>query len=302
MRRLAAEREALELGRVAYVATTRARRELHLLGSTRTRWTDDGPELRAPPSGSLLRFFWPVLRQEFAQALAARAATGPQEGRAADGRRRLSAPPLMRLPAAYSLPEPAAPPRLPALRITGEPEGSIRPEFDWAGTIAQAVGQVVHLELHRLARLGLPRAALAPRPQAWRRALLDAGVDETHLPAALARTRQAIAGFSGSELAGKLLDPSATEAVSELAVTMVSDGVVQSLRIDRSFVDPDGVRWIVDWKTSAHEGGDREAFLDNELARYAPQLRRYAQAMHALDGRPQRVGLYFPLLDAWREL
>jgi ATP-dependent exoDNAse (exonuclease V) beta subunit len=83
---------------------------------------------------------------------------------------------------------------------------------------------------------------------------------------------------------------------------MVSDGVVQSLRIDRSFVDPDGVRWIVDWKTSAHEGGDREAFLDNELARYAPQLRRYAQAMHALDGRPQRVGLYFPLLDAWREL
>jgi ATP-dependent exoDNAse (exonuclease V) beta subunit len=302
MRRLAAEREALELGRVAYVATTRARRELHLLGSTRTRWTDDGPELRAPPSGSLLRFFWPVLRQEFAQALAARAATGPQEGRAADGRRRLSAPPLMRLPAAYSLPEPAAPPRLPALRITGEPEGSIRPEFDWAGTIAQAVGQVVHLELHRLARLGLPRAALAPRPQAWRRALLDAGVDETHLPAALARTRQAIAGFAGSELAGKLLDPSATEAVSELAVTMVSDGVVQSLRIDRSFVDPDGVRWIVDWKTSAHEGGDREAFLDNELARYAPQLRRYAQAMHALDGRPQRVGLYFPLLDAWREL
>ncbi|HXV40626.1 MAG TPA: UvrD-helicase domain-containing protein, partial [Steroidobacteraceae bacterium] len=286
MRRLAAEREALELGRVAYVATTRARRELHLLGSATTRWTDEGPELRAPPSGSLLRFFWPVLRDEFAQALAARDATGAQDGRGADGRRRLGAPPLLRLPAAYSLPEPMAPSRLPSLRITGEPEGSIRPEFDWAGTIAQAVGQVVHLELHRLARLGLPRAALAPRPQAWRRALLDAGVDETHLPAALARTGQAIAGFARSELAGKLLDPSATEAASELAVTMVSDGVVQSLRIDRSFVDRDGVRWIVDWKTSAHEGGDREAFLDNELARYAPQLRRYALAMHALDGRP----------------
>jgi hypothetical protein len=24
--------------------------------------------------------------------------------------------------------------------------------------------------------------------------------------------------------------------------------------------------------------------------------------MRAIDGRPQRVGLYFPLQDAWREL
>lgn len=302
MRRLAAEREALELGRVAYVATTRARRQLHLLGSATTRWTDEGPELRKPATGSLLRFFWPVLQDEFARALAARHAARPEDGRGGDRRRRLAAPPLLRLPAAYVPPRPVAPVRVPALRIAGEPEGSIRPEFDWAGTIAQAVGQVVHLELHRLARLGLPREALAPRLQAWRRALHDAGVDEDHLPAALARTEQAIAGFARSELAGRLLDPSATEAASELAVTAVIDGVLQSLRIDRSFVDPEGLRWIVDWKTSSHEGGDREAFLDNELARYAPQLRRYAQAMRALDGRPQRVGLYFPLLDAWREI
>jgi len=63
------------------------------------------------------------------------------------------------------------------------------------------------------------------------------------------------------------------------------------------------VRWIVDWKTSSHEGGDREAFLDNELARYRGQLERYARAMRVFDpDRPLRVGLYFPLLDAWREL
>jgi len=302
MRRLAAEREALELGRVAYVAATRARRALHLLGSARVKWTDAGPELRKPPSGSLLRFFWPVLQDAFSRALAASNGARPPDDHGGDGRSRLAAPPLLRLPAAYVPPEPAAPARVPALRIAGEPEGSIRPEFDWAGAIAQAVGQVVHLELHRLARRGLPREALVPRPQAWRRALADAGVDEAHLAVALLRTEQAIAGLARSELAGDLLDPTATEAASELAITALIDGVVQSLRIDRSFVDRAGLRWIVDWKTSTHEGGDREAFLDNELARYAPQLRRYALAMQALDGRPQRVGLYFPLLDAWREL
>jgi len=186
--------------------------------------------------------------------------------------------------------------------IAGEPEGSIRPEFDWAGAIAQAVGQVVHLELHRLVHAGQSRDAITPRPAAWRRLLRELGIDDAHLPDALQRVERAMIGVAGSEFAGRLLDPAAAEGRSELALTAVIDGVVQSLRIDRTFVDAEGLRWIVDWKTSSHEGADREAFLDNELARYTPQLRRYAQVMSLLDTRPQRVGLYFPLLDAWREL
>ena len=109
-------------------------------------------------------------------------------------------------------------------------------------------------------------------------------------------------GVAASATAARLLDPALAEASSELALTAVIEGVVQGLRIDRSFVDAAGLRWIVDWKTSSHEGGDLAAFLDNELARYTDQLRRYALVMKRYDGRPQRVGLYFPLLDAWREL
>ena len=302
MRSLESERAALELGRVAYVAVTRARRSLHLIGSARARQTEDGLVLRKPPAGSLLRFFWPVLSPEYESALAKRVALDDGVPREPGGRRRLSAPPLLRLPLSWVPPTPEAPPRSPGLRISGEPEGSIRPEFDWAGLIAQTVGQVVHFELQRLARANQPRDALVARPAAWGRALRDAGVDEAHLPEALARTERAIAAFARSEFAGRLLDPEAAEAASELAITAQLGGVVHSLRIDRSFVDPDGVRWIVDWKTSVHEGGDREAFLDNELARYAPQLRRYAEAMARLDSRPQKVGLYFPLMDAWREI
>ena len=76
-----------------------------------------------------------------------------------------------------------------------------------------------------------------------------------------------------------------------------------SLRIDRTFVDETGVRWIVDWKTGAHEGGSTQAFLDNELERYRGQLERYERAMRLLEpGRELKVGLYFPTLDAWREI
>jgi hypothetical protein len=76
---------------------------------------------------------------------------------------------------------------------------------------------------------------------------------------------------------------------------------VVSIVVDRTFVDDAGVRWIVDYKTSAHEGAGLDAFLDNERERYRPQLERYARLLSALGPQPIRLGLYFPLLSAWRE-
>ena len=70
--------------------------------------------------------------------------------------------------------------------------------------------------------------------------------------------------------------------------------------IDRTFV-VDGERWIVDYKTSTHEGGDVEAFLDNEVRRYREQLEGYAELMRRIDPRPIMLCLYFPLLQERRE-
>ncbi|HUG98107.1 MAG TPA: UvrD-helicase domain-containing protein, partial [Gammaproteobacteria bacterium] len=268
MRDLGAEREALELGRLAYVAATRARRRLHLIGSAGVKWTAERPTLRRPRSASLLGFLWPVLSPHFERALAELPAAAQDAGRRSDDRPRLSAPPARRLVAGFRAPPPEPLTLAPMLRISGEPEGSIRPEFDWAGAIAQAVGQVVHFELQRIAESGFtPEAGDMPAAR-WRRQLRELGIDDAHLPAALARIAEAMTAVGRSQRAAELLDPAALEARSELALTAVVDGVLQSLRIDRTFVDRDGVRWVIDWKTSAHEGGDREAFLDNELERY----------------------------------
>ncbi|MCW5621848.1 MAG: hypothetical protein KIS79_12130, partial [Burkholderiales bacterium] len=81
---------------------------------------------------------------------------------------------------------------------------------------------------------------------------------------------------------------------------MLEEGIVH-VALDRTFVDEHGTRWIIDYKTSTHEGGELEAFLDREQLRYREQLERYARIMHALDGRQVRLGLYFPLLGGWRE-
>jgi ATP-dependent exoDNAse (exonuclease V) beta subunit len=66
--------------------------------------------------------------------------------------------------------------------------------------------------------------------------------------------------------------------------------------IDRMFRDTSGKRWIVDFKTSRHEGGGVEAFLDEQRKRYEQQLNTYASAFDTAN-----LGLYFPLLRGWRE-
>ena len=89
------------------------------------------------------------------------------------------------------------------------------------------------------------------------------------------------------------------DARSELTLTLRSGDALEHIRLDRTFV-ADGERWIVDFKTSRHEGGDRAAFLDSEVERYRPQLDRYAAALAAIEGRKVRVALYFPLLKELR--
>jgi ATP-dependent helicase/nuclease subunit A len=90
-------------------------------------------------------------------------------------------------------------------------------------------------------------------------------------------------------------------ARTEYRITAFIDGVLRQMVIDRLFEEESGQRWIVDYKTSTHEGGDLEEFLDCEQERYRAQLGRYAKLMQMLDNRPVKLGLYFPLLKGWRE-
>lgn len=72
-------------------------------------------------------------------------------------------------------------------------------------------------------------------------------------------------------------------------------GRTRTYVIDRLFRGKDDVEWLVDYKTSRHEGADREGFLDQELGRYESQLQSYAAIFEG-----SRQGLYFPLLKGWR--
>ncbi len=294
----ALEREKLlqERRRLLYVAATRAERWLHLFGSAQVRDGDDPPSVRRPAGGTALGLLWPAVGQVFDERLAA---LGTVEGEAPPEAQRN--PPLRRLPVGWA---PAGPPRAPRIGSRAVPRAAVElaVEFDWASETARHVGTVVHRELQRIARAGLAtEAADAGVRRRWHDELAELGVPAVLRAAAVERVATAVRRTLAHERGRWLLDATHRESATELALTGRIGGEIVRTVIDRSFIDRDGLRWIVDYKTSSHEGAGLEAFLDSEQQRYRPQLERYASLVGRLGPQPLRLGLYFPLLGAWRE-
>jgi ATP-dependent exoDNAse (exonuclease V) beta subunit len=174
--------------------------------------------------------------------------------------------------------------------------------FDWVSPIAVHVGTQVHRELHRAGRSMDQTGDLPPLLESSARLdneLRLLGVPDTAIAAAAERVRDAVGAFLKDPRGRWILHPH-LEAQSELKLSQLTEAGLTHLQLDRTFVDEDGVRWIIDYKTSRHSGGDLDRFLAAEIERYAVQLNRYARAMAELDARPIRVALYFPLLGEFR--
>ncbi len=279
VRRAERRRDLAERARLLYVATTRARERLHLIW----RWSPDDAQ---PRPGSMLTHLQSVLGIESREV-----ALAPQPP---DAESPAITPALRRLelrPAACSAAAQAAVPDVPATA----------PEFAWAGQVAVHVGTVVHRHLQRLAERGIDAATAAgvrESAQRFEGELLLLGVEARDVASAAKRVVAALTSAL-ADPRGRWVLGAHDEGRSELGLTVRSGAFLEHLRLDRTFVE-DGKRWIVDFKTSQHEGGDLAAFLDSEVARYRPQLERYAAVMAGIDARPIYVGLYFPLLAEFR--
>lgn len=293
-----------EDGRVLYVAATRAIDRLHLLGHANVSEKNGAREISPPSRSSLLYHLWDTVRPEFDKALSGVAA-GTNNNTPADVTVNPSPVLLSRLPLDWRLPA------IPASVAWDQAEAAIeavevlpRVEFEWAREIIRHVGTVVHWVLQHIGRDGLENwnadRARKLRPTLARR-LVEEGVPPAQLEAAVTRAEAALIRTLSDGRGRWILDQKHTDAHGEYALSGVVNGEFVSVILDRTFVDDDGVRWIIDYKASSHEGGGLDEFLDREQERYAAQLERYALLMGKMDARPIRLGLYFPLLGGWRD-
>ena len=293
------EQERLEMTRLLYVAATRARERLHLFGHTTVREKDGKRSLAEPRKESLLGLLWPVVRKDFEAALHRQDAMAPL----AEEQRPVSMP-LQRLRPDFQMPAPDSCVIWPGAAETLAAEEQEILEFEWVGDTLRHVGTVVHRLLQRIAVDGHTQwdesrmLAMIPLISHWLREL---GVAEAELDAAVKDVSQALTATITDTRGQWILDSQHTQARSEYALSHFDGQRLATGIIDRTFVDTDGIRWIVDYKTSRHRGGDIEIFLAREQARYRKQLESYAQLMRGLEQRRVKVGLYFPLLRRFVE-
>jgi len=296
IKQLAADKAAFEDGRLLYVAATRAKQRLHLLGETRLIVEDDVQAARKPDSRSLLAKLWPVVSGAYQRA----ATAAPAPSTTADaGGETVPGQSLRRLASAWILPE--APPALAWTAASETVHAQDEIEFSWAGETARHVGSVVHRWLQRIAEdelKGWDAARIDAMRAGFNKELAARGVEQAQLAAASARVAKALASALADPRGRWLLGPQ-QGARNEYRLTAMIGGERRNLVIDRSYTGTDGKLWIVDYKTSGHEGTNVDGFLDQEKERYRVQLERYAEALaHA---EPAMLGLYFPLLTGWRE-
>ena len=306
-----AEKQRQEIVRLLYVAATRAERRLHLLGTVNVK-DDDGngdrvESFATPRAESLLAALWPVVSStipDYASAgeVAHDAITNVFKTESVTPRgplRIVSTQPLPAMPVAiaeYAVNDGAQ------INI-----GSASIDFEWASEAARHIGSVVHAFLQRIAEDGVEkwnRERIVSAAPTIQRELARRGVAVDELPGATSRVIDAL-GNTVADSRGRWALQSHREARAEWRLTGMRDGALVNIAIDRTFVDDQNVRWIIDFKTGSHEGGDVNAFLDNERKRYSAQLETYATILSAMQVASVettiKLGLYFPILKGWRE-
>jgi ATP-dependent exoDNAse (exonuclease V) beta subunit len=171
-------------------------------------------------------------------------------------------------------------------------------EFSWAGETARHVGTVVHHWLQCIADDAMrgwdARRVDTLRPL-FARELERRGIQRSRAKEAASLVAEALRNSLEDEKGRWLLGPH-PQARSEHRLRLRNAAGVRTYVIDRLFRGASGEQWIVDFKTSRHEGAGLEEFLDEQKKRYQPQLNAYADAFERA-----RRGLYFPILRGWRE-
>jgi len=277
-----------ESGRQLYVACTRAKQRLILSGTIQVKESEDIESL-TPPARSRLLQLWPMVKQQFLEQYTEQ--DNPQDCELTD--------------------EDSKDYRL---KRTNDPDNTFSDKYFrdnsqihdespsahdeelpyYASTMKRHVGTLTHSWLEQI----------ADHPDSWSLErvrqqvpkfvvqLNQLGVpnEELHKASELVslNLRQTLSDEQGIFLLSKH-----EQSVSELALERQEGTGFKTYIIDRSFIDKKGVRWIVDYKTSTHEGSGLEHFLSQQQSYYSEQLENYATLFAELESRPIKLALYF---------
>ncbi len=300
------EKNAHETSRLLYVAATRTRKRLHLAGCVNRINTGD-PAI--PDRRSLLYCLWPAVKDIYLSTGGDMQKDGEKDhGDASGDPAKKESPPdypcIRRLFSRWKAPAPPVDVCItkPHAAISAGSAYADELKFDWAGITVRMTGTVVHRWLRNICETGLNgwdedriRAA-AGKISAN---LISMGLERDQVNEAANLVVSALHSTIADETGRWLLSPH-HGGKCEYPLAGLMDNRMVYVVIDRTFIDQNGTRWIVDYKSGIHKGGGIDAFMAQERMRYDKQTALYAALMEKKEpGRKIRRALYFPMFKGW---
>lgn len=276
-----------ELQRLVYVGASRARERLVVV--TTPPREDSG--WGVPPEHSPLRTVWPRLAASLPDtpSFVARAEREP------NGR-------IRRLPSSWLLPEAPQP---KVWNVSRQKTIAADEHLSHLDDDARIVARVLTRTLAEVARDG---------PADWAMRSLDGlenhlqrlfamlGVSAASVSVQADRAGAAIRRLLEDQRARWILDGHHRKAFAPMAVTGWLDDQLTAVTIDRSFIDEQGTRWLIEYQYPELAGAvDDQGAYDDCLAAARPRLQRHARLVRRLEASAIRTGVLFPLAAEWRE-
>ena len=298
---LESQKAHLESARLLYVAVTRAKKYLHILGSV---VFDEMDQPKSPNSGSLLWRLWPQLQEEALLDDQTKNQTYPEVGLNQQDL-------LIRIPQSALKNE-----KLP--QVNSNPKDLVDEEIDYfedaaatsmvgvSSWIRKEIGVQIHEVLQQISENGLEDWSDEKSKRIrkkWQWALGQKGIPNKLIPVALNHL-QSIIEISLSSEHGRWVLGHHPLAKNEYELVVDSGKGIERYIIDRTFVDDNDQRWIIDYKTSVPiDSEDLKSFFSRMEQRYKAQLSSYMDLFNLLEpGRHHRCGLFFPVLGRFYEI
>jgi len=294
-------RASYEMDRLLYVAATRARHRLHLVGNVLVEAETGQP--KSPPSTSLLGRLWdwiPEAQKMPDDTWSAKDAQIDDHRSVQEGEplRRIADEAILALANqrvdggntgfGYS-----------ASRMNGTQENE-HPAWQLDTVYDAAIGTLAHAWLARMGQDGVsawPASALPDYLPVMQKQLTRVGLPAALAPEAADAVLQTLLATLNHEKGLWLLSQSGARREWPLI-----DATGRVSVIDLALSTEDG--WlIVDYKTARpHPDESIDQFTTRMKLRHADQLLRYCAQVTALDARPAKAVLYFPRASLWIDL
>lgn len=305
LRHIEQQKDYYENTRLLYVASTRAKKTLNLVACVTNNTEETCSKIKAPAYNSLLHQLWPCFSADWLLEINNNSSLS-------------SVSTILSQEQKIITTQPTKDWQYPVAELAGRENTKIAANATWRSNkiddAAARFGTVAHKCILQLTQNLTTEKNIAATNyydrnfNYWKKLLKQNGFYHNEIETNLEKIRTITTNFCNDLKGQWILSQQHQKIHNEYAITAVIDNKIKNLIIDRTFITPENILWIIDYKTSEPNVTTNLAnFLAAEKNKYQPQLELYAQAMKlrnkATNKQPHTImlGLYFPLCQGWCE-